>query len=427
MRRQLRRPRGVLRPALLVALALLGSAVCASADQPVVILLSWDGVRHDYLDRAPLPALDRMQQTGVRAERLVPVFPSNTFPNHVSLATGTYPDRHGIVDNVFRDRERGMYDYSPEANWLEAEPIWAAAERQGVRAAVFFWVGSETDWHGVGASYRKSPFDGDIGEGEKVDQILAWLDLPSGERPSLIMAWWHGADGVGHVKGPEHPDVAVQLQEQDAYLARLLAGVDARDRWSETTLLVVSDHGMTEVTERVPIRESIESAGIAAQVIPRSSTAAVHLEDPTTTRDAALAVLSAIPGVEVYTPETIPEALRVNYPGRMGDLLAVTHAPRTFYEASWLDSAWLWFGSQFLDWTPGMHGYAPDDPDMGAIFLAVGRGIPRGQRLGAVRNIDVAPTVARLLGIDPPAGSEGVPIAEIGVVEALPLGSRDGS
>jgi predicted AlkP superfamily pyrophosphatase or phosphodiesterase len=343
---------------------------------------------------------------------LVPVFPSNTFPNHVALATGAHTDRHGIIDNVFRDRERGLYDRSAEADWLEAEPIWVAAERQGVRAAVFFWVGSETDWRGVGASYRMAPFDGDIGEAEKVDQILAWLDLPAGERPGLIMAWWHGTDGVGHMKGPDHPDIVVQLLEQDAHLARLLAGIDERNRWRETSLLIVSDHGMTEVTERVPIRESLKAAGIPAKIIPRSSTAAVDLEDPAT-QAAALAALNAIPGVEAYTRESIPDALRVKHPTRTGDLMAVTRPPRTFYEASWTQTALLWFGGLFLDWVPGMHGYAPDHPDMGAIFVAMGRGVPKGQRIGPVRSIDVAPTVARLLGIDPPAESEGVAIAEL--------------
>ena len=88
-----------------------------------VILLSLDGVRYDYAERAETPGLDRMASTGARAQRLLPVFPANTFPNHVSLATGTYVDTHGIVGNRFHDRERGEFDYSDDASWIEAEPI----------------------------------------------------------------------------------------------------------------------------------------------------------------------------------------------------------------------------------------------------------------------------------------------------------------
>ena len=59
-----------------------------------------------------------MRVEGLRAERFVPVFPANTFPAHVSLATGTYVDRHGIVGNVFRDLERGRFSYSNDASWI---------------------------------------------------------------------------------------------------------------------------------------------------------------------------------------------------------------------------------------------------------------------------------------------------------------------
>ncbi len=99
----------------LVALLATGLATSAGA-APTVILLSWDGVRHDYPDRGQLPALARMMREGARAEKLLPVFPSSTFPGHVSLATGTYPDRHGIVDNRFIDRQRGRFEMENDAS-----------------------------------------------------------------------------------------------------------------------------------------------------------------------------------------------------------------------------------------------------------------------------------------------------------------------
>ena len=88
--------------------ALVFCALCGGlrAD-PIVVVLSWDGVRHDYPERAELPGLSRLQSEGVRARRLTPVYPSKTFPGHVSIATGTYPDVHGIVDNHFFDPGAG--------------------------------------------------------------------------------------------------------------------------------------------------------------------------------------------------------------------------------------------------------------------------------------------------------------------------------
>ncbi|MEX2204971.1 MAG: ectonucleotide pyrophosphatase/phosphodiesterase [Myxococcota bacterium] len=381
-----------------LAVLALALAACAwpraeadGAERPVVILLSWDGTRHDYPERAEARGLARLQREGARAERLVPVFPSSTFPNHVSLATGTYVDRHGIIGNRFTDRAGRSFDYSNDASWIEAEPLWIAAERQGVRAAVYFWVGSETDWRGRGATYRRAPFDASIGEAAKVDQILAWLDLPAEQRPGLIMAWWHGCDHVGHEQGPDSPSIAAQLVAQDAQLERLLAGLDERKAWDHTTLLVASDHGMTELREAVDAQDLLAKAGIRARVELAGGEAQVHLQD-LAQRDAALAALAKAEGLAAYTAESLPPSYRSHFPGRSGELTVVASPPRVLSRTRK---------------ARGGHGYDPELPDMGAIFFALGRGVPKAAKLGTVRAIDIAPTAAALLAIDPPAQSEG--------------------
>ena len=99
-----------------------GPAATAAGQAPTVIWISLDGVRHDYLDRGELPAFSRMERQGLRAERLRTVAPASTFPAHVSLATGAPPAVHGILDNRFWDPERGDFDYSNDASWIQAEP-----------------------------------------------------------------------------------------------------------------------------------------------------------------------------------------------------------------------------------------------------------------------------------------------------------------
>jgi len=402
------------RPLLFTTLvaALLTSAV-ARADDPVVILLSLDGVRHDHPDRGRFPALQRMEQDGARAERMVPVFPSNTFPAHVSLATGTHPDRHGIVDNRFFDRRRGAYDREADASWIEAEPLWVAAERQGVPAAVYFWVGSETDWRGTGARFRMAPFDSGVDERAKVNRILAWLDLPAERRPRLVMSWWHGVDRVGHLKGAEHPDVLDALAQQCGHLETLLAALDARDAWSYTTLLVVSDHGMTPASDVVPVRESLEAAGLGdARLVTGTSVAHVFLDSGDDSARAEQA-LGGLEGVAIYSRSALPRGLRLGHPQRTGDLVLLVEPPRTFREPNAAQRLGF-LGRGIFAWQPSLHGYSPGHPDMGAVFYAMGRGVPAGSRPGRVRMIDVAPTVARLLGIDPPRDAEGRPIPGLG-------------
>jgi len=361
-----------------------------------VIVLSWDGTRHDYPERTDTPALDRMQREGARAGSMEPVFPSNTFPNHVSLATGTHPDRHGIVGNRFIDAKRGRFSYSNDASWIAAEPIWVAAERQGVRAATFFWVGSETEWNGIAATYRKAPFDSDVRESAKVDQILDWLALPTAERPGLIMTWWHGADHVGHERGPSDPGIEAALRGQDAELARLLAALDARSAWADTTLFVVSDHGMAQVTRAVDPIPVLADEGVPAKLVRAGGAAYVWLDDPGQ-QEQALELLRGIDGVQAAPSDAMPDGLRSFYPGRSGHITLWVEPPAIFART----------GVFARSAAGGQHGFTPDHRDMHAIFYAMGRGVPAGLRPKRVHAIDLAATVCGLLGIEPPRDSEG--------------------
>ncbi|MBI2498255.1 MAG: alkaline phosphatase family protein, partial [Opitutae bacterium] len=147
----------------------LGLVSCTTPDSrlrsDLLILVSIDGFRWDYLRKYEAPALKALAADGVHARRLIPVFPSKTFPNHYTLVTGLYPAHHGIVGNWFYDpaynETFGMgkpSSNSEERWWADGEPVWITAGKQGVRSACFFWPGSETTHGGIRPSFSK-PFD----------------------------------------------------------------------------------------------------------------------------------------------------------------------------------------------------------------------------------------------------------------------------
>ncbi|MGH2901018.1 MAG: ectonucleotide pyrophosphatase/phosphodiesterase, partial [Solirubrobacteraceae bacterium] len=346
------------RLALAIALVACGAHAGRADERPVVILLSLDGTRHDYPERVKTVALARMEGEGARATRITPVFPSSTFPNHVSLATGTYADRHGIIANSFKDPAGRKFDYSPDASWIEAEPLWIAAERQGVRAATYFWVGSESEWHGQIATYSKRPFDPSVGEAAKVDQILAWLDLPANERPGLIMSWWHGCDHLGHEEGPNSPNIARELAAQDAQLVRLFAGLDARKAWGFTTVIVTSDHGMAEITGIADAVGPLDAKGIRARMDLGGGDGQVYLEDPSQ-RDAALVAFANNPDIHAYTKESLPPSYRSFFPGRSGDLTLVATPPLVLGRPTAARKA-MGVVSRMLGRVSGAHGFDPE-------------------------------------------------------------------
>ena len=405
-------------PARVPATAAAASAAAPADTRPIVILLSWDGVRHDYLDRQPaarLPALARMQRQGARAASLRAGWPSSTFPGHVTLATGAWAERHGIVDNSFIDRRRGEFRMGDAAGWLQAEPLWIAAERQGVPAATFYWVGSESDWRGARQRYRQAPFDGSVDEPTKVRQILAWLDLPKDKAPRLIMSWWHGADDAGHDHGPDSNEVAEAMRAQDAALGQLLAGIDARRLWPRLTLLIVSDHGMTAVDRVFDLPGWLAEQGIAARVSAGSGVAHVFLE-----RSADLGRvergLKKVGGLRTWRNAELPAAMHLRHVSRTGDLVVVAQPPVALHELNAFQRPAFRFLRWCCDYRTGAHGYDPALPAMQGVLLAMGRGIAPGQRLPSVSQVDVAPTVARLLRIAPPRDAIGQAIAGVGSV-----------
>ncbi len=217
--------------------------------KPTVILVSIDGFRWDYLDRGITPNLGRLATTGVRAEAMVPVFPTKTFPNHYSIVTGRYPGHHGIVGNTFRAPDLGtrytMHDRAlvRDGRFYLAEPIWVTAERQGQRTAPFYWPGSEAAIGGVRPAYNLA-YNPVLPDADRVSRVLGWLDMPARRRPAFITMYLSGVDAAGHRYGPDAPETRSAIIHADSVVGSLIAGLEKRAIGDSVNLIVVSDHGM---------------------------------------------------------------------------------------------------------------------------------------------------------------------------------------
>ena len=146
---------------------------------PTVILISIDGMRADYLDKYAPPELTRLANEGVRAKWMIPAYPTKTFPNHYTVATGLYPGNHGLVENNMWDpttgKTFGLHDRTAveDPMWWGGEPIWVTAQKQGRIAGAFFFPGTETLIKGMKPKYWRS-YDGDVPNEEraKLQRVL---------------------------------------------------------------------------------------------------------------------------------------------------------------------------------------------------------------------------------------------------------------
>jgi len=356
-----------------------------------------DGTRPADIRSESLPTLVELTRRGATASEMLPVFPTNTFPNHVTLVTGVSPDVHGIVSNVFVDPKRGLFRYSNDPTWIEVEPIWAIAERHGVVSAAFHWIGSEGPWkNGHGPRHWRA-FDRGTKEREKVDQILAWLDAEDeADRPRLITSWFPGADGAAHREGPDSDAARASLLRQDRALAHLVEGLDSRDAFASTILLIVSDHGMLPVSEVVDLNALLRDVGVRARVLGGGGFAIVSPYDESDSVDRILTEAKAL-GFSAFRRGSTPAGMPASNP-RFGEVVVVAPVGRAISGRS---------GPPMR----GSHGYLPGEPGMGALLVAVGGEIPPGRHLGETKMLDVAPTLLAWLGIPIPDWMEGRPIA----------------
>jgi len=395
--------------AALVAAAALGFAFSVSAAESTtaalrtVIVISLDGTTPQDLEDPELAALRSLRARGAAAARLQPEFPTNTYPNHMTLMTGVAPEVHGIVNNVFLDPERGVFRYENDPTWCQVEPIWAIAARHGVVSAAYYWIGSEGPWrNGFGPRHWES-FSSRTSESKKVERILAWLDLEDpAERPRLITSWFHGADGPGHDHGPGSPQVRKSLRRQDRAIAKLVAGIEARGGFDAVTLLLVSDHGMAPVERRVDLKRELRRAGLDAKALGGGGLSLLTVRGGDAAVERAAALVTSLGLTAARTGGKGDTALRLANP-RFGDLVAIAPLGTAITSGSTLR---------------GSHGYLPDEPTMGGLLIAVGRGIPAGADLGSVRALDVAPTVLAWLGIARPEWMEGRPIGGLAATRA---------
>ena len=364
------------------------------AGQPHLVLVSFDGLRPDYLDRFDTPGFDRLAARGVRAAGLVSVFPSLTFPAHHSIATGLHPEAHGIVGNRFYDPARGEeFDYreredAQDGSWWGGEPIWVTAETQGMVAAAFFFPGTEADIGGVRPSHWR-PYDGSVPNADRVEQVLAWLALPAAERPHLVTLYFSLVDSAGHRLGPEHANMRESVEAGDRLLGRLMNGLDALPHAERIALVVVSDHGMAEPDpDRLTVLPRVAGLG-NARLVAAGPSISVHVGDAdrgTALRDELNARLAH---ARAYLREELPPHLHARGNARIGDIVVMPEG-----------TGMVLLGDDYAP-PAGMHGWDPALPAMHGVFLAAGPGIQAGITLPPVEAVGIYPLVAHLLGLTP--------------------------
>jgi predicted AlkP superfamily pyrophosphatase or phosphodiesterase len=366
-----------------------------------VVLVSFDAVRWDFDKIYKTPNLNKLAADGVKANHLISSFPTNTFPNHYSIATGLYPDHHGLINNSFfapdlnlsyRIGDRAAVE---NAAFYGGEPIWITAEKQGVKAASFFWVGSEAPVGGMRPTYWKR-YDTNVTYDSRIDTVVKWLSYPEEKRPELVTLYFDEPDATAHDYGPVSPETGEVVNILDSLLGDLRNKLAKLPYAKRINLIVLSDHGMAKVSSEKYI--NLKSVVPDRMIASLNGGNPVYLIKPAENKsDSILLLINNTPGVKAWLKENLPERWHYGTNSRIPDIVAVA------------DSSWYVGTRPFVGTlNGGAHGYDNRNSDMYAIFYASGPSFRKNYTISELNNTDIYGLICRILDIKP-APNDGNP------------------
>ncbi len=404
-----------------------------SAGKTVVLWISVDGFRGDYIDRGEAPFLKSLIDHGLYTKQLTPIFPSLTFPSHTAEATGVTAGIHGIVSNKWFDTAAGQeFNMPSDPKLLEAEPIWITASRQGLRTAVLDWPLSQAEDKLPDGAPRATIFNEryvpELTDEQRLQNVVDkyakdLADEKTGQPLRLLMGYVHDVDSAGHKYGPDAAETNKAIHSEDEVLKKIVGQVSELfkqhmhpENGDVLYVLITTDHGMDEVQNLVNLQKLIGETGAegAMHLETSGSFANIYLDGVPGEKRAEVTKtildhLAAYPFVKAWKRDELPANFGLDNRTRTGDIVAslapgydfTTHSEEAVTPAASDPKA-----------LKGMHGYDPaeDEKMLGfAVLCRVGSDQP-GRDLGKFDSLRLHPTVAKLLGIQPASGAKAEPI-----------------
>ncbi|CAJ0596918.1 unnamed protein product [Cylicocyclus nassatus] len=380
------------------------SLVCQKLEylqpHPPLVIISLDGYAYKYLFKKIQPTLDKVAECGVKA-KVYPSFPSQTFPNHITIATGLSPGHNGIVGNYIYDLNISSKPEYLGTSFMDGhltkEPIWSVYQRETKRkAASIMWIGSTHNTTHFMQPHYKVSFKVDMSADEKLDQALDWLLLEGDERPGLILVYNLEPDYTGHLTSG--PEVDEAIKSVDKSLERFLQKLKEKDILGCVNIVILSDHGMAQLKNRVVLDEALSS--LDGLVITTGANTLMFRNNSKLTYEEIISSLTCKGKdvVRVFNKKTVPVRFQYSDSNRIGDFIVVGQR-----------DAYTYLHREDIQSTHnGDHGYDYIEPDMHAIMFARGPAFKEGTVLPPFINVEYMNLWTKLLQL-PEHKNDGEP------------------
>lgn len=373
-------------------------------NQPPLVILSIDGFSAEYLTKYQPENLLKIAKQGVQAKELIPVYPTKTFPNHISMITGRYPSNHGIIHNNFYSPEKrtayrlGWVKLTKQ--WLTGPTIWGLANEKNLKTAAFYWPASESPELSYAATIHKK-YKHTTPNKSRFDQVLNWLKLPAQERPDLISFYVATVDDAGHTFGPDAKQTQAAIANLDKLIGDFYEQLKALP--FGVNFLIVSDHGMANIDINQSIK--FEELNVPDEYIKVNGQTQVLIYAPKDQRNSIAAITQVAKSLKaqigdraaIYTKNNFPSHFNISEHEHVPEILIDIKAP-------------AYFSSKRDHKGKATHGFDyKDNKQMAAIFIANGPSIATGNVVEPFENIHVFSVISKLLALDLPEGIDAKP------------------
>jgi len=358
-------------------------------EHPYTILISFDGFRWDYLHRGLTPNIDTLQQNGISAISLKPSYPSITFPNHISIISGKYPENHNIIANFFynpsKKKKYAIYDTIEVRNpeWYNCEAFWQTANKNGIKTASYFWPYSDVnDKAKRPFIYKKYehlfPYE------KRIDSIISWLQLPSNIRPKFITLYFDATDTYGHKYGPKSAKIDSVIQKLDFLTGILIKKLRKINLYDSTNIILVSDHGMAEIKGVINISNTLKKYDY--EKIASGTFFTLKSKDY---KKIYNELKKNENNYKIFLKNEIPYWLNFKNAKYLGDILIIPEIGYIITDVM----------DEYEAKLKASHGWDNNNIEMHGIFVACGPSFKNNYHIGTVSNVDIYPMLCKIYNL----------------------------
>lgn len=365
---------------------------------PYVLLISLDGFRWDYVKKYNPKFLTGFSKRSASLKSLMPSYPTKTFPNHLSIVTGSYPQNHGIIANHFyapdlkKTYSLGDRDAVKNSDFYKSLPIWGLAEKNGIKTATYFWPGSETSILNERPSYYLD-YNHSTPHQERIDTVVSWFEMKDENRPHFATLYFHDVDSAGHRYGPDSDEVKAAIDKVDKSLEQLHKRL--LDLKLDLNIIIVSDHGMAQLDSEK--YESLSKEILKGfRVLGSGPIVHIYKQENSPSIKLTLSALNKkAVNYKCYQYKDTPKKFNIYKNQRVGDITCLAKRG--------------WSIGHGINRVPkGSHGWSQfDSKDMHGIFYANGPAFKNSVEIKTLSNIDIYPLLAQILKIKIPHKIDG--------------------